>query len=142
MRFFGEFSCVTSLLYLFSAGVLSLATLTKPSLNERASEHLKARVLGDDRYLSLAQYNLTGTSLVKCTQHPTWFRSWTDHMEAQYYAKACIASWEKMMEVEISKHGSEHVEFLAEGAEPVTEYQSIRTPRRYSTGKSQMNIPG
>ncbi|KAL8721828.1 MAG: hypothetical protein Q9225_001583 [Loekoesia sp. 1 TL-2023] len=80
------------------------------------------------------QLNETNT-IVECTDHPVWFRSWTVHTQAKYFEAACVRAWQNMISIDIVPHGTEKFEFLSENASPgpaSSKYKPMRTPRRYT----------
>lgn len=58
---------------------------------------------------------------------------WVGH---QLVAEDCNGAVNKLRNVEVSRHWLEQYEFLGIGAEAVTKYRTMRTPRRYIVRKS------
>ncbi|KAL8739160.1 MAG: hypothetical protein Q9181_000189 [Wetmoreana brouardii] len=129
-----------ALLSWLATGRLLARSVQAETPNE--SEHVdqfKASAPGADGGLVLAQDTLNGTpAYVQCANHPTWFRSWTDHMHVRYYKTACWNAFVNMRDADVSPGGKEQFEFLAEGVPPGSKYEPMQTPRRYiGTGEGK-----
>lgn len=134
---------LTSFPYSAIGSLLPLPHTAEPILDGRPSQS-EVSVTGSNSDLILQQDQLNETNtIVECTDHPIWFRSWTDHMEAKYFEAACVSAWQNMVSIEVVPHGSEKFEFLSEHASPArgsSQYRPMRTPRRY-TASTFCNYP-
>lgn len=124
--------CVANLVSSVSRVVLSRPSDSK-LYDDGSIAGLQASVIGSNNSLlgEGDQLNDERRSL-QCTQHPTWFRSWTDHMHAQYYEAACDSAWRNMRYIELRRHGDETFEFLSKKSTPKSKFRPMKTPRRYS----------
>lgn len=106
-----------------------------PVLEQSSGQSKVARSGDQDLDSMLQQTQLNGTDRnFGCTNHPTWFRSWTDHMHAKFYEQACINAWHKLIHAEGISHANDKVEFLSEYGSPSTPPwagMSMRTPLRF-----------
>lgn len=132
IRWLWGFICSAFLSRLTIGSILPRSSFARTISDDEAFDHSKAPADGGDASLVLSQDNLTtSSSLVKCTQHPTWFRSWTDHMHVEYYTDACVEAWRYMRDTDVKTHGAVKLTFLAEGVPSRSKFAGMMTPRRY-----------
>jgi hypothetical protein len=80
---------------------------------------------------AIRQMNVTSLahSDAECTTSKDW-------LGYQLVAEDCNGAVNRLRNVEVSRHWLEQYEFLGIGAEPVTKFKTMQTPRRYTVRKS------
>lgn len=73
------------------------------------------------------------TSLAYADAECSTSGEWVGH---RLVAEDCNGAVNKLRNVEVSRHWLEQYEFLGIGAEAVTKYRTMRTPRRYTVRES------
>jgi len=80
---------------------------------------------------AIRQINVTSLAYsdAECTTSKDW-------LGYQLVAEDCNGAVNRLRNVEVSRHWLEQYEFLGIGAEPVTKFKTMKTPRRYTVRKS------
>jgi len=84
---------------------------------------------------AIRQMNLT--SLAHSDAECTSSGDWLGHA---LVPEDCNGAVNRLRSVEVSRHWLEQYEFLGIGAEPVTKYKTMQTPRRYTVRKSSRHF--